>query len=57
MIVNLETTNVQVIPELNAVNLTITPTLISGAGGSDVTKAYVDQKDSLKVDKVLRKEL
>ena len=57
MIVNITTTNVQVIPELNAVNLTITPTLISGAGGSDVTKAYVDQKDSLKVDKVLGKEL
>lgn len=44
MIVNITTTNVQVIPELNAVNLTITPILSSGAGGGggDVTKAYVD---------------
>ena len=59
MIVNLATTNVQVIPELNAVNLTITPILTSGSGGGggDVTKAYVDQQDSLKVDKVSGKGL
>ena len=50
MIVQLNISDVILQPELNAAQITITPTFSSGV--PDVNKQYVDEKLLLKVDKV-----
>jgi len=49
MTITLSTTNLEVIPELNAVNLTITPTFTSGGGGG-IPEAPIDGKQYARKD-------
>ena len=57
MTITLSTTNIEVIPELNAVNLTITPTFTSGTDGGGVAQIQTDweQEDNTKVDYIKNK--